>query len=60
MIDRLHAEIAKIAATDEARNWFASYGAEPGVQSPQDFAEFIRADHTRLGKLIRDAGLRAE
>ena len=60
IVERLQAEIARIAATDEARNWFASSGAEPGVQSPQDFAEFIRADHTRLGKLIRDAGIRID
>jgi tripartite-type tricarboxylate transporter receptor subunit TctC len=60
IVERLQAEIAKIAATDEARNWFASSGAEPGVQSPQDFAEFIRADHTRLGKLIRDAGIHVD
>jgi tripartite-type tricarboxylate transporter receptor subunit TctC len=60
IVERLQAEIAKIAATDEARNWFESNGTEPGIQSPQDFAAFIRADHTRLGKLIRDAGLRAE
>jgi tripartite-type tricarboxylate transporter receptor subunit TctC len=60
IVERLQAEIAKIAATGEARDWFASSGAEPGVQSPQDFAEFIRADHTRLGKLIRDAGIHVD
>lgn len=60
IVERLQAEIAKIAATGEARDWFASSGAEPGIQSPQDFAEFIRADHTRLGKLIRDAGIRID
>jgi tripartite-type tricarboxylate transporter receptor subunit TctC len=60
IVDRLHAEIAKIAATDEARVWFASIGSEPSIQSPQEFAEFIRLEHARLGKLIRDAGLRAE
>jgi tripartite-type tricarboxylate transporter receptor subunit TctC len=60
IVERLQDEIAKIAATGEARDWFASSGAEPGVQSPQDFAEFIRADHTRLGRLIRDAGIRID
>jgi tripartite-type tricarboxylate transporter receptor subunit TctC len=60
IVARLQSEIAKIALTDEARAWFAQSGAEPGVQSPQEFAEFIQLEHARLGKLIRDAGLRAE
>jgi tripartite-type tricarboxylate transporter receptor subunit TctC len=60
IVERLQAEIAKIAATDEARQWFERSGAEPGIQSPQEFADFIRLEHTRLGKLIREAGLRAE
>jgi tripartite-type tricarboxylate transporter receptor subunit TctC len=60
IIERLHTEIAKVAATDEARKWFAGIGAEAGILSPEEFTEFIRAEHARLGKLIRDAALRAE
>jgi tripartite-type tricarboxylate transporter receptor subunit TctC len=60
VVERLHAEIARIAATDEARQWFERSGADPGIQSPQEFADFIRLEHTRLGKLIREAGVRAE
>jgi tripartite-type tricarboxylate transporter receptor subunit TctC len=60
IIDRLHAEIARIAATEEAIAWFANVGAEPGIQSPQAFAELIRADHARFGKLIRETGMKAE
>ncbi|HEX6720486.1 MAG TPA: tripartite tricarboxylate transporter substrate binding protein [Burkholderiaceae bacterium] len=60
IVDRLQAEIAKIATTDETRQWFERSGSEPGIQSPQEFGDFIRAEHTRLGKLIREAGLRAE
>jgi tripartite-type tricarboxylate transporter receptor subunit TctC len=60
VVERLHAEIAKIAATDEARQWFERSGADAGIQSPQEFADFIRREHTRLGSLIREAGVRAE
>jgi tripartite-type tricarboxylate transporter receptor subunit TctC len=60
IVERLHTEIAKIAASDETRQWFERSGSEAGIQSPQEFGEFIRAEHARLGKLIRDAGLRAE
>jgi len=60
IVERLQAEIAKIAATEEARKWFATIGSEPGVLAPDAFGEFIRVEHTRLGQLIRDAGVRAE
>jgi len=35
-------------------------GAEPGGGSPERFAEHIRAEKERLGKLIRDAKIRLE
>ena len=60
VVERLQAEIARIAATDEARQWFERSGADAGIQSPQEFGDFIRLEHTRLGKLIREAGVRAE
>ena len=60
IVERLHAEIAKTAASDDAKQWFAASGSEPGILSPQEFADFIRTEHAQLGKLIRDIGLRAE
>jgi tripartite-type tricarboxylate transporter receptor subunit TctC len=60
VIDRLHAEIARIGATEEARDWFAAGGAEAGLLSPDAFADFIRVEHTRWGKVIREAGIRME
>lgn len=60
ILERLSGEIAKIAATAEAREWFASVGAEAGTMSPQAFTEFVRHEHAQFGKLIREAGLRAD
>lgn len=60
IVERLHAEIARIAATEEARAWFAAAAAEPAIQSPEAFAAFIRAEHARLGTLIREAGIKVE
>ena len=60
VINRLNAEIARIASTDEARDWFASFGAEPGISTPETFAAFIRAEHAKWGAVIRDAGIRLE
>ncbi|HSW21601.1 MAG TPA: tripartite tricarboxylate transporter substrate binding protein [Burkholderiaceae bacterium] len=60
IVERLYTEIARIAGTPEARQWFGVSGSDAGLLPPPAFAEFIRAEHTRFGKLIRDAGLRAE
>jgi tripartite-type tricarboxylate transporter receptor subunit TctC len=60
VIARLHAEIAKVLSTAEARDWFASLGAEPGLQTPEEFAAFIRAEYAKWGQVIRDAGIKLE
>jgi hypothetical protein len=35
-------------------------GAEPVGSTPQEFAAFIGAESTRWGKVVRDAGIRAD
>jgi len=60
IVERLQGEIAQIAAGDETRQWFAASGSDAGILSPQEFADFILAEHTKLGKLIRDAGVRLD
>jgi tripartite-type tricarboxylate transporter receptor subunit TctC len=60
VIERLHAEITRIATSDEGRRFFAQAGAEAGEQSPAEFLAFMRAEHGKFGRLIRDAGLKAD
>lgn len=60
IVDRLNAEINRIAASQEGRHWFQSTGADPGEQTPAEFAAFVRAEHAKLGELVRSANLRAE
>jgi len=60
VIERLQGEIVRISAGDEARAWFASGGAEPGILTPEAFGEFIRTEHGRWGKVIRDADIRLQ
>jgi tripartite-type tricarboxylate transporter receptor subunit TctC len=60
VVERLNRTINGIAAGAEGRQWFETFAAAAGEQSPDEFGAFIRAEHTRWGKLIRDAGLRAE
>jgi tripartite-type tricarboxylate transporter receptor subunit TctC len=60
IVARLHREIVAVLATPEARDWFASYGLEPGEESPEAFAERIRAEHAYFGRLIHAAGIKVE
>jgi tripartite-type tricarboxylate transporter receptor subunit TctC len=60
VIDRLYREIAAILATREAREWFADFGLDPGGESPAVVAQLIRDEYAKWGKIIRDAGIKAE
>ena len=60
VIARLNSEIVKILRTSEAREWLAAQGAEPGGDSPEAFAAFIKAELARWGPIIREAGIKPE
>ena len=60
IIARLNAEIAKILRTQEARDWFADQGGEPIIETPEEFAAFIKTEHARWGNIIREAGIKVE
>lgn len=52
IVRRLHEEIVKVLAQDDVRKALAQEGAEPVGNSPEQFAEFIRAEKQRLGTVI--------
>ncbi len=60
IVGRLGREITKILATSEAREWLAAQGAEPGGESPAEFAAYISAEHAKWGPIIRKAGIKAD
>jgi tripartite-type tricarboxylate transporter receptor subunit TctC len=60
IVSRLNAEIGKILRTQEARDWFATQGAEPFIQTPDEFGAHIKADNLRWGTIIREAGIKLE
>ena len=60
IVHRLHQEIAKILATSEAREWLAAQGADPGGDSPAEFAAYIKAETAKLAPVIRKAGIKAD
>jgi tripartite-type tricarboxylate transporter receptor subunit TctC len=60
IISRLNDEITKILKTQEARDWLADQGGEAIIETPDEFAAFIKIEHSRWGKIIREAGIKAE
>ena len=58
IVERLReATAAVLAQPDFAEKLAAAGSGEPYVTTPAEFAERIRSDHARYGKLMKDAGL---
>jgi tripartite-type tricarboxylate transporter receptor subunit TctC len=59
IVDRLHAEIVKILATD-TRQRLAAQGFEPAGTTPAEFAGYIKSEIVKWVKVIKAAGIRPE
>jgi tripartite-type tricarboxylate transporter receptor subunit TctC len=60
VIDRLHAELARIVKLPDVQARLGGLGGEVGSLTTDQFAAFARADYERAGKLIRDANVKIE
>ena len=60
VVAKLHEAIVRALAQPEVRERLASEGAEVIGSTPEAFAAHITAELARMGKLIRDAGIRME
>jgi tripartite-type tricarboxylate transporter receptor subunit TctC len=60
LIAKIHGEVAKVLHSPEGREWFASFGLDPGGEPPEQFAARIRAEYAKWGKVVRDAGIKFE
>jgi tripartite-type tricarboxylate transporter receptor subunit TctC len=56
----LSQEIARFLKTAEAKERFLNTGAEAIGSTPEEFAATIRSDMAQWGKVIKDAGFRAD
>ena len=59
-MQRLAAEVRRVNELDEVKRFLAEQGAEPGTMGPEALAEFIAAEHACYGRMIREAGIKAE
>lgn len=60
IITRLHAELATIVAEPDMRARLQALGMEPGDLGPDQFALHVKNEIARWGKLVRDAGIKAD
>jgi tripartite-type tricarboxylate transporter receptor subunit TctC len=60
IVNRLNAEVERLQQTRELREQLASQSADPYRDTPAGFAELIRNDIAKYGKIVRDTGLKVE
>ncbi len=60
VIDLLHREIVKIVQMPDVKERFAALGFDPIANTPAEFVAQMRAEITKWGRVIKDAGIRAE
>ncbi|MEQ1515376.1 MAG: tripartite tricarboxylate transporter substrate binding protein [Usitatibacteraceae bacterium] len=60
IIARLNAEVEKALGKQETIDKLAFDGSTPIGGSPQKFGDYLRGEHAKWGKIIRDAGIKLE
>ena len=60
VIARLNREIVKIMSLPDVREKFAQQSVDPASSTPEEFAQLIRDEVARWGKVIRTAGIKLE
>ena len=56
IVQRVYAETAKVLQEPEVQQGFRAAGVEPSVLDPQALGAFIRAEHEKWGKVVRETG----
>jgi tripartite-type tricarboxylate transporter receptor subunit TctC len=59
IIKRLNQEIVRLLNTPEVKERFFNNGTEAKGSTPEEFAAKIKSEMSRLGKVIKDVGIRA-
>jgi tripartite-type tricarboxylate transporter receptor subunit TctC len=60
IVRKLNTDIAAILATPETQKWFISEGGEAVSRTPEDFRKWILSEMAKWGKVVRQAGIKAE
>jgi len=57
---KIHADIARVQADPATRSQLAQMGADVTPTTPEQFGALIKADGVKWGRIIKDAGIKAE
>jgi len=60
IIEKLHAEVVKALHSPDVREKLVAMGSDPVGSMPEQFHSFIKQEHARWGKVIRENNIRAE
>lgn len=57
VVERLHREVVEAVRNPEIRKKLVELGAEPTTNSPSEFAELVKSDKERWGKVVKAANI---
>jgi tripartite-type tricarboxylate transporter receptor subunit TctC len=60
IVARLNGDLAKVMSRPDVREKFAAQALDPGKLTAGEFADFIKNQYERFGKLIKEAGITAK
>ncbi len=60
IVAKLNAQIVRVHALPDVKERYAALGVEALSSTPQRFTEYIQSEAARFGKLITDAGAKAD
>jgi tripartite-type tricarboxylate transporter receptor subunit TctC len=57
---KLHKAFTEALGSAEVKTRLSALMAEPSANSPEAFAQFVRNEHAKYGKLVKATGAKAE
>jgi tripartite-type tricarboxylate transporter receptor subunit TctC len=60
IVNKLYQDISSVLQNDEVRQQFAAQWTEPLGTTPENFAQFLKAEVESYAKVVKSAGLQAE
>jgi tripartite-type tricarboxylate transporter receptor subunit TctC len=60
IIDKLHAEIKRIAALPDIKERLVTLGAEPSGMTPEQFGQWVKTEIPAMAKIVKDEKITVE
>ena len=60
VIDKMHAEVQRIAASPDVRERLTTLGAEPSAMTPTEFGNWLKAEIPAMAKIVKDEKITVE